>query len=374
MGDEQRGSLHSQGVDVVIHVGAPKTGSSAIQLFSMNNRKALLDVGFYYPKHFVDKNGVSGGHSILSTLMLKKSFFLARVYFRCQLLKARLMKKTLLLSSEGFCRCASRFWPLLEGLNVRVVGWFRHPVEAFVSNYNQSIKRHFCTKTIGEVFENLPSSPRPPNLSGKRLRRWADLVGDDNCTFLPYLKPSQGEPEKPIEERWLEAIGVKTQYFDRFRFDAKRVNRSYVPDALELKRLLNVILSEDEGIDSHAVDWALQDYSDQSEHVEKGLSVYLEPEQVERLSRAFHRTNSVLANRFPAMKLLLDRDETYLHQSRGAQKKPLDLGSALRHLEQLCPNEIERIRAGVKHRLKTQKMVSSDVEKLALLLGLKEEC
>ncbi|WP_439509871.1 hypothetical protein [Marinimicrobium koreense] len=367
MGDVRKGSsiLHDQAVDVVIHIGAPKTGSSAIQRFCMKNRKALLEMGFYYPKHVVDANGVSGGHSILANLLVRKSPRLARFYFRYHLLKARLLKKTLLLSSEGFCRNAKRFEPLLEGLEVRVVGWFRHPIEAFISNYNQSVKRHFCTQTLGQVFDTMATKSNPPNLSGKRLSRWANLVGDTRCTFFPYLKPSCGREERSIEERWLEAIGVRPEDFARFHFDAKRVNRSYVPDALELKRLLNVVLVENKRIDSHAIDRALQNYSDRADGEEVELGIHLAPEQVARLSRAFERANQRLVKRFPVMKPLLDKDEIYRRQAKATTQQSLDLSVVLAHLERLCPSEMEQVRVSVRQRLRNGENEPPELEDLA---------
>lgn len=366
MGDVKKGSgsLQNQGVDVVIHIGAPKTGSSAIQRFCMKNRKALLEFGFYYPKHVVDPNGVSGGHSILAKLLRWETPRMAKLYFRYQLAKAKLLKKTLLLSSEGFFRNAARFGPLLEGLNVRVVGWFRHPIEAFVSNYNQSVKRHFCTQTIGQLFDTVATEPRLPNLSGKRLSRWADLVGDEQCTFFPYLKPSSGEVERSIEERWLEAIGIGSEHFERFHFDAKCVNRSYVPDALELKRLLNIVLGENTRINSHAIDRALQNYSDQVENEEVELGVHLEPEQVARLSQAFERSNRRLVRRFPVLKPLLEKDEIYRRQAKETKQQSQELSAVLEHLEWLCPNEMEQVRVSVKQQLTERQKVPTELEDL----------
>lgn len=369
MSDQLRGSasLHEP-MDVVIHIGAPKTGSSAIQRFCIKNRRALRDAGYYYPKHAVDKNGVSGGHSILAGLLRREKVGLAKLYFRYLLLKARLQGKTLLLSSEGFCRSAARFAPLLEGLNVWVVGWFRHPIEAFVSNYNQSIKRHFRTETIASLFDGMSPRRRPPHLSGKRLHRWADVVGDERCTFIPYLKPTGVDDEQPIEERWLQVIGVAPEQFANFAFDAKRVNRSYVPDALELKRLLNVVLSADDRATSRAIDWALQDYSDQQEEDAVELGVHLEPEHVKRLSHIFSRANRRLVERFPAMAPLLDKDDLYLRQAKEARVQSLELEAVLVHLDTLCPSEMELIRSRVKQCCQAGQSTTPEMQALARLL------
>ena len=40
--------------DVIFHIGAPKTGSTAIQKFCLENRETLKEHGLYYPYHGVD--------------------------------------------------------------------------------------------------------------------------------------------------------------------------------------------------------------------------------------------------------------------------------------------------------------------------------
>jgi hypothetical protein len=374
MSNERKGgaTLQGQTVDVVIHIGAPKTGSSAIQRFNLKNRKALLKAGYYYPKHFIDKNGVSGGHSILAEWLLGDKKGLAKLYFRYCLLKARLMNKTLLLSSESFCRSAAHFGPLLQGLNVCVVGWFRHPIEAFVSTYNQSVKRHFCTSTIEESFEGLIAKNRPAHLTGRRLHRWANVVGDERCVFIPYLDSFEGEMEQPIEERWLEAIGVPSQQLEWFEFDAKRINRSYVPEALELKRLLNVILKDDASINNYAIDWALQDYSDQADDEGIELGIYLDPEHVKRLSKMFRRSNEKLTERFPTMGPLLDKDEIFLRQAEITENRAPDLRNVLAHLRRSCPEELEKIRSRVSQNLASSGEISKELAELAGWLEVRE--
>ena len=47
---------------VVIHVGPPKTGTSALQNWLLQNRLWLQQNGIYYPEHGVDVNGVSSGN------------------------------------------------------------------------------------------------------------------------------------------------------------------------------------------------------------------------------------------------------------------------------------------------------------------------
>ena len=49
--------------DVVLHIGAPKTGTSAIQAYLSAHREQLSEAGYRYPRHPVDENNIGGGHA-----------------------------------------------------------------------------------------------------------------------------------------------------------------------------------------------------------------------------------------------------------------------------------------------------------------------
>lgn len=63
-------ALSDRGLRVILHIGMPKTGSSAMQEFLERNRLALLDRGIWYPDIGVERGtgvrlGRTGGHAIL---------------------------------------------------------------------------------------------------------------------------------------------------------------------------------------------------------------------------------------------------------------------------------------------------------------------
>ena len=47
---------------IFIHVGPPKTGTSAIQNWFSKNADMLRTKGLFYPEHALDPNGVSSGN------------------------------------------------------------------------------------------------------------------------------------------------------------------------------------------------------------------------------------------------------------------------------------------------------------------------
>jgi hypothetical protein len=59
----RRSELAGRRRDVVLHIGAPKCGSSAIQRFCVSRREALLQHGYYYPEHSLDASMLGSGLS-----------------------------------------------------------------------------------------------------------------------------------------------------------------------------------------------------------------------------------------------------------------------------------------------------------------------
>ena len=51
-------------MNVILHVGPGKTGSSAIQKWLNEHSDTLLSEGVFYPEHSLDENGVSSGNAL----------------------------------------------------------------------------------------------------------------------------------------------------------------------------------------------------------------------------------------------------------------------------------------------------------------------
>lgn len=248
--------------DVILHIGAPKCGSSAIQRFCVMHHDQLLSQGYFYPQHSLDKNGVSGGHTHLAGPLLKGDTEHAKRILQNWLAKAGQHKACLLLSAEAFYGQHAAIASLCEGLTVKVVGFLRHPVEYLLGNHNQGIKRHMSTQRLSELIPGVLSGS-VSHLVGMPLLRWADAFGDQNCRFLPYHPPFEGS--EPHERRFLEMIGISTQHAKKWVSTVTTItNRSYVRSALELKRLLNTVLPDLPDAAAHQVDWSLQGYSDRA--------------------------------------------------------------------------------------------------------------
>ncbi|MCW4151727.1 hypothetical protein OM427_19610 [Halomonas sp. 18H] len=355
--------------DVVVHVGAPKTGSSAIQKFCLENGKNLLKEGFYYPKHALDVNGISGGHAMVSAPLLKGNKEEAQQNFDKLLKEARGRNAILLLSSEGIYRLSDQFKELTEGLSVKVVGFFRDPLESILSNYNQSVKRHFSTAKLTDFCKRILHSGSG-NLSGAHLIAWVDTFGNENCDFQTYTK--ERLHTSSVEKRFLSAVGVSSLKAEKFLLGGGNVNKSYTPSALELKRLLNHVLGEDARELNSEVDWFLQGYSDKSEERYPEITDLLDAHTVNALCDTFEPSNLALRDRF-GWKDASFGDYARLRDALvSTAMSPMTIVTPGVPLQKLCdkkPEVAEQLKDLVALRLKSNK-ASFSMMKLADLFNI----
>ncbi|MGM0767989.1 MAG: hypothetical protein ACQEV6_08185 [Pseudomonadota bacterium] len=246
---------------VVLHIGAPKTGTSAIQYFLNTNRDRLQKYGIFYPPHSSDSNRISGGHGALLSGTSADSLDDSRACAQRWLDDALAQKcHTLLLSSESFYTGWKVLPGLFEGHDLQVLAYARDPVELLVSNHNQSIKRHFGTESLQDFLRrSLASENRGVN--GDIFFDWGQAVGTNRMRVLPYYRPAF--PKERIELGFLAALGMVQNAIRKFQLPPNLINTSYTLEALELKRLLNPVLNPEDRDGCHQIDLFLQHYSDQ---------------------------------------------------------------------------------------------------------------
>lgn len=254
------------GYDAVVHIGAPKTGTSAIQYLLLNNRKRLEVEGYYYPEHPIDPNRISGGHSKFGSFLVDGDFEEARCLFELYLDKAKKKGLILLISTEALYPYAIEFKNLVGDKRIKIISFFRNPVDTIYSNYNQTVKRHHNRMPFNEFCKRVISR-KSENFSGLVLDKWHQAFDGDNLEVYPYDLDLYNEIG--IEGFFLKKLGVKNP--STFHYEREIINASYGPAALELKRLLNWVLDEKDDNYTRRVDRCLQYYSD--EHKERPPSL-----------------------------------------------------------------------------------------------------
>ncbi|MFT4941694.1 MAG: hypothetical protein ACI88A_004764, partial [Paraglaciecola sp.] len=133
---------------IFIHIGPPKTGSSAIQNWLCNNADYLSRQGIYYPTHDSDVNKISSGN-VLSIYDRQEDKSLEFNESKVTELLERFNNgdwHTLLLSSEYFYNNCEELSKIFQ--DAIFIAYIRSPLEFLESTYNQSVKRHGNTKEI----------------------------------------------------------------------------------------------------------------------------------------------------------------------------------------------------------------------------------
>ncbi|MCG7654040.1 hypothetical protein MHN00_10755 [Alteromonas sp. Cnat2-8] len=207
---------------VWIHLGPPKTGTSAIQKWMVANRAWLGTQGIMYPEYEVGANGISSGHI---HLLLSES----NGKFKVDPAKVKSVYKQfeespyriLLLSSEYFFYHAESLAALLP--KVKFIAYVRCPIETFESVYNQSVKRHGKTEPLS-FSKNLHTTTLD------RLSELATNIKNGKVYFRAYL---QSNENFNLVSDFLSVLKLECIV------DNENTNASYTFEALETKRWLN---------------------------------------------------------------------------------------------------------------------------------------
>lgn len=213
----------------LVHVGPPKTGTSAIQNWLVNNREWLVKKGYFYPEHEIDSNGVSSGNLLalydrdregnltFNTVKLE-SIVAESKRFKC---------KNVLLSSEFFFAKIDELFDKLS--DVLFLAYVRNPLELKESGYNQSIKRH------GQ-FKKFPFEHRLPSRHLDSLAEKYSQLGAEHFKVRFYHQDMFCNGN--IIDDFLSCLAIDPRA-DEVCTQVKRINTSYCAEAMEFKRWVN---------------------------------------------------------------------------------------------------------------------------------------
>lgn len=264
---------------IIFHIGPPKTGSSAIQHFLHAKRDELKNHGIFYPKHGVDKNGVSSGNA--RAICSQNSG--GRLHLDISKLNKALHRfenddsvHTLLFSSESFFRIIDDIISAIP--DVHIIAFIRNPVEYQLSIYNQSVKRHGNCNTLLKV-------KRLNFGQWEKLITVADSISHRQCHFFSYK--SAGNNGNIISDV-LNVLGVN----ESLKVSSTAINNSYSFAALELKRWLNQFSIAAFQVE---IDLYLQSLSENSEPY-RLLSDNEVANYYQQLSKALTKFNDLLSS------------------------------------------------------------------------------
>lgn len=256
---------HPSPIDLIVHVGTGKTGSTSIQHFMNLNRDRLREAGFYYPetpgrsRHaqftvFLTPDEELDDQPVWHRLKADDPDRFRR-RFRRRLLgeiadsglsRVVLSEETIFKSSDGTLRRLDRF-ARRNARSLRIVVYLRRQDDHLVSRYQQGVK-------VGEV-RRLADPDLHRDYSdvydyAGRLALLAEILKPDEMVVRRYERAAFAGGE--LFRDFLEAIGAGAD-LDRLQQPEER-NVSFDAETVEFLRLLNIDRVESEGARAGMID------------------------------------------------------------------------------------------------------------------------
>lgn len=283
--------MRKQDKNIYLHIGTPKTGTSALQSFLLKNSIELNKQGFDYPEHKVDVNDISSGNgqeiiNILNKEGKKQALkYVDSLFSKCK-------NKNIIISSESLYRYPEKIHSLFP--NAKIIVYFRAQLYFIESSFNQGVKRSSQKFSFSKALNRVLKT-NDTLYSGELLEEWAKLYGYENIILRVYEKAQFFGGT--IYADFISSIGG--EFNNNFKLPEKSINVSYSRDALEYKLLLNNLLDGDDNPLQHQmIDQALQGFSQiYFKNGGKKYSLYSNEERGKTLAY-YENINKIIAKKF----------------------------------------------------------------------------
>ena len=222
--------------ELLIHIGAGKTGTTSLQYFFWANRRALKTHGILYP----ELGAVAGAHHLLSPHLppfLNWTFIPAAEW--APQLHAKMDKRALISSeiiSSATPDVVRAFAPQVNRyFKPKIILYVRRQDRWMVAAYSQQVK-------AGTQRLDFTSSPdfwfRGANFA-ERLKAWTEAFGAENIIVRPYERGQLSGGD--IRRDFLNGIlGIDDD--EAFNWTDVNENPRLTFSALEYKRLINNVV------------------------------------------------------------------------------------------------------------------------------------
>jgi len=225
---------------LVLHVGATKTGTSAIQSALTRDRAALLANGVYYPEDSSDEKAmagrVTGGNgAIFRALYIEYQASpqrgLKKFEGRLRKLISANQAHTLLISHERASGLEPKLLSELRDIfsrhfnRVQVIFHVRHLTDHALSQYGEYIKRRGMKNSF-DAF-----APKYRARFKNTIENYESVFAADDIQYVLYEVVRDN-----LYRDFLQRVGLPSSFYHR---EPERVNRSLTPDELEVLRNVN---------------------------------------------------------------------------------------------------------------------------------------
>ncbi|MEQ1742218.1 MAG: tetratricopeptide repeat protein [Candidatus Nitrotoga sp.] len=287
---------------VYLHIGWHKTGSTAIQVFMMRNRSAILkESGILYP---VCGHSTIGHHLVAWSLQEPiTSTWAKEIKFSetAEVVFARIFQEaesygvtTLVLSSEEFSATNQysivRLARILKGHEVKLIVYLRRQDEYVESLYNQCVKDYGAR--VGESFEHFLHGQIKANWLdyGSYLDNWVSLFPDLSVDFRVYDR--NRFPEKNVVLDFMQAIGLPSS--PSYQMGDMEANPSLSTRSVKVLARVNAEVSLDRAEHERVVAILLNAETEESRKQE----IFLSPSERLTLLNSFKASNDRMFKRW----------------------------------------------------------------------------
>lgn len=232
--------------ELYLHIGQPKTGTSALQVFLAMNREALREKGLYYPVFdgeyaIREKNNAMSGNAYgLGKLACdrEKAEQLHKSYIS-KIQELFVQDERVLLSRESLWNVDMRLYENLKvlvgeklGVCIKVIVYLRRQDESIESHWNQLVKSNAYTKSCMEYAEEFLEKQDYYS----KLRKLADIIGKENVVARIY--DSNGyNADNSIYKDFMSIFGIED--ISNYVIPEFQVNPSFGKNQVEIKRVMN---------------------------------------------------------------------------------------------------------------------------------------
>ncbi len=291
---------------VYLHIGAHKTGTTALQLFLSHNRKILENNGYLYPGRNVAHHDMAREFQLLTLQEITTDPRTATNKYFDEINNSNSEK--IILSAEKFENLGPHINKLKEFLLprflVKIIFYLMCQDEQIESMFNASIKNpdHRSKKTFSEFITNKSgvNQNNSPEilLSCKRiaeldyysaLRPWKDAFGEGNI----FVRVNEHEQlPMGIFHDFLSVLGL--QINENYWIPEKRINKSLNWDLIEVIRLGNIHFGNDRNYHAFLLNNLTQINSENKEGKQRLLS----PQQRRDIISLFKEANMKVAREY----------------------------------------------------------------------------
>lgn len=252
--------------NLYLHMGTPKTGTTALQHLWAKNREQMLLDGICYPDvgAFCRESGIDLGmygenypqngaffkqfctremeHFPMAEMLLNPSFQKIIDFLEtcCE------NHDKVLLSEESlWLMDMSEFiqYFIDKGITVKIIVYLRRQDRYLESFWNQDVKNGFYDKTMMEFVRDRKKTAVVQHLYyAKMLEALEAIVGRENLYIRIYHKDRYQGAEKSIFSDFMNIFGIELT--DDYVRPEKPVNHHLTKNALHLKLLFNSILKD----------------------------------------------------------------------------------------------------------------------------------